>query len=347
MIRIRGRWMFLVIPSIIAFFFLVSNQAEANVDLLYFRAESGTDSITLQWETASELDNLGFNILRSDTGDFASAVILNPSLIPSLVGGQPIGAYYEWMDETVEASITYSYWLQDIDFNGGAEEHGPVEAAVTAGNTIPTIPPINTIQPTETSTETPEPSPSATRISPTQETPTSTSTPRTAQIPSQTSTPVPVTSTEIPFQPTLTESPNLPPTSVAQSASPVIPSREPTTSPQVLLNMETRSPEIPLQQAAEVVAESIAEQETGDSLQDRSPSIVGEQPVNELSAQSIGSDEIESIETDDSAIENDGVGTSSATLALIILVAALLIAVAGGVTVWLMLRTQAADQENE
>lgn len=345
--RIRGRSTLLVLLSIIAFFFLATYRAQANVDLLYFRAESGTDSVTLEWETASELDNLGFNILRSESDDISSAVVINPSLIPSLVGGQPIGAYYEWPDENVEENITYSYWLQDIDFNGGVEEHGPVEASLASGNSIPTIPPANTVRPTETLVNTPEPSPSATTVPTTQVEPTSTATTHSAELPTQTPAFAQSTPTVVIVQPTQSGGNNQQPTEVVETATSPNPSRQPTLTSPMDSNSEINNPESGDQQTTEGVADTISEQVTTENLQDPSPNVVGEQSPSEISAQSIGSDNPRSIETDNSAIVSERASANTSTLALIILVAALLLALGGGIAVWIMLKPRAAAHDNE
>ena len=128
---------------------------QANVELVFFRANAGPERIVLEWETASELDNLGFNILRAESSNIAGAQVINDQLIPSFVGGQPTGAIYEWVDENVEEEMEYFYWLQDIDFNGGIENHGPVNAMLAGANTIATIPPATTIQPTAAPTNSP------------------------------------------------------------------------------------------------------------------------------------------------------------------------------------------------
>lgn len=110
----------------------------ANVDLLYFRAQSSSDTITLVWETETELDNLGFHLWRSQTNNQADAVRINSALIPSQVGGQPIGALYEYPDTNVQDQIIYSYWLESVDVNNSSQLHGPVQASLGGGSAINT-----------------------------------------------------------------------------------------------------------------------------------------------------------------------------------------------------------------
>ena len=109
MSRITARLSLLLLVSAIVAAVFIQRPALANVDLIYFRAASSTDLITLEWETASELDNLGFNVLRAESSNVSEAQAINPSMIPSQVGGQPTGAYYEWLDEDVDSDTNYFY----------------------------------------------------------------------------------------------------------------------------------------------------------------------------------------------------------------------------------------------
>lgn len=82
--------------------------------------------VVLRWETASEIDNLGFNIYRAPKkkGPWTK---LNEQLIPSQVPpGSPVGATYEWTDSGAVAGGKYFYLLEDVDVHGTATQHGPV-----------------------------------------------------------------------------------------------------------------------------------------------------------------------------------------------------------------------------
>jgi hypothetical protein len=83
----------------------------------------------VQWETAIEIDNVGFNLYRaqSPSGDW---VRLNTTLIPSQAPGSVVGATYIWFDEGVDAGIVY-YKLEDVEVGGGSTFHGPI--SVQAG----------------------------------------------------------------------------------------------------------------------------------------------------------------------------------------------------------------------
>ena len=99
-----------------------------SVDLLWFEAAANDASVTLGWETATEIDNLGFNILRAATVDGPRTQI-NAQLIPTLVPpGSPFGAVYAYTDSDVTPGATYYYWLQDVDLSGRLGLNGPVDA---------------------------------------------------------------------------------------------------------------------------------------------------------------------------------------------------------------------------
>lgn len=97
------------------------------VSLASFTATPGEDSILLEWETVLEIDNLGFNVWRSNSPD-APTTLLNEELIPSQAPGSGQGFAYSWQDNDVEAGTTYYYWLEDIDSGGVTTLHGPVSA---------------------------------------------------------------------------------------------------------------------------------------------------------------------------------------------------------------------------
>jgi hypothetical protein len=97
------------------------------VTLVSFTAVAGRGAIILTWETATELDNLGFNLYRSEAldGDY---VRLNQSLISGQHPGSPEGAVYTWQDVDVSPGVAYYYKLEDLDLHGGRRFHGPVWA---------------------------------------------------------------------------------------------------------------------------------------------------------------------------------------------------------------------------
>ena len=99
------------------------------VELALFTASVQGSAIRLDWQTATELDTLGFNIYRAESLD-EPRTQLNNDLIPGQVPGSPVGGSYQFLDESVQPGITYYYWLEDLDVRGAATQHGPVSAQV-------------------------------------------------------------------------------------------------------------------------------------------------------------------------------------------------------------------------
>jgi len=107
---------------------MITDMVVTEVQLLYFNAEPGEGVITLQWATATERDNYGFNLYRATSED-GERTLLNAELIPSLVApGSPFGAEYEFVDSTAEAGVQYYYWLEDVDIYMLSTLHGPAAA---------------------------------------------------------------------------------------------------------------------------------------------------------------------------------------------------------------------------
>lgn len=97
------------------------------VELRFFDAEARDGEVVLSWDTATELDNLGFNVLRKPElgGPWE---ILNDALIPAQ--GDPLaGASYSLVDRDVTNGVEYRYRLEDIDLQGFNTLH-PLERAV-------------------------------------------------------------------------------------------------------------------------------------------------------------------------------------------------------------------------
>jgi len=100
------------------------------VVLLYLSAESAENGIQVSWETATEVNNFGFNIYRAEQGD-GERIKLNPELIMSALGpGGLEGAKYEFLDETAQVGVTYYYWLEDVPLESGVTPglYGPISA---------------------------------------------------------------------------------------------------------------------------------------------------------------------------------------------------------------------------
>lgn len=100
-------------------------QSPTLITLASFQAIPSHNSVTIQWETAGEIDNAGFNIYRA--GLDGAYKKINANIIPAQ-GSPTTGAQYYFTDDSAKNRNTYSYKLEDIDINGTATLHGPVSA---------------------------------------------------------------------------------------------------------------------------------------------------------------------------------------------------------------------------
>ncbi len=96
------------------------------IELTGFDAQGAWRRIILNWTTASEKDNAGFNIYRAETEN-GEYVKINAALIPAK-GSVAQGAAYKFVDWSVEKGKTYYYKLEDVDMSGIATLHGPASA---------------------------------------------------------------------------------------------------------------------------------------------------------------------------------------------------------------------------
>ena len=88
------------------------------VSLSKFRPErlKDTGEIVVRWITESELNNAGFNILRSETrdGEFTK---LNTKLIAGQ-GTTSERTVYEYADTSAKPNVVYYYQIQDVSLDG-------------------------------------------------------------------------------------------------------------------------------------------------------------------------------------------------------------------------------------
>jgi len=99
------------------------------VELVSFLATPvSSGSVSITWETASEIDAEGFHLWRVEK-DGKPYTRITETLIPA-EGGPLWGARYEYLDDDVSPGGTFLYKLEDIDIYGVSTFHGPVEAAV-------------------------------------------------------------------------------------------------------------------------------------------------------------------------------------------------------------------------
>ena len=86
------------------------------VSLSFFRAALESGEVVIRWTTESEMDNAGFNILRSHRKDGEYKQI-NTALIQG-AGTTGKRNTYKWVDRTAKAGVVYYYQIEDVSFAG-------------------------------------------------------------------------------------------------------------------------------------------------------------------------------------------------------------------------------------
>jgi hypothetical protein len=96
------------------------------ITLESFLAGWQTGGVLVQWATAAEIDNAGFNLHRAED-EGGPYIPITPALIPAR-GDPAAGAVYSYRDTAVVEGVTYFYKLEDIDLTGLSTFHGPITA---------------------------------------------------------------------------------------------------------------------------------------------------------------------------------------------------------------------------
>ena len=103
-------------------FDLICEEQEDAITLENFRANAVDKDVLLEWKTGTEIDNLGFFLVRGENENYT---LLNKDMIPAM-GSAYSGHSYRYLDNTVQSGHAYSYWLADLDIFGMLTIHGPV-----------------------------------------------------------------------------------------------------------------------------------------------------------------------------------------------------------------------------
>ena len=86
------------------------------VELSQFSARFDKARVVIRWTTASELNNAGFNILRSDSRDGEFAQVNEDMIQGNGTTGQR--STYQWVDITAKPHAAYYYRIEDVSFAG-------------------------------------------------------------------------------------------------------------------------------------------------------------------------------------------------------------------------------------
>ncbi len=115
-------------------FYINDGRVPLYVDLVSFEAIPSISGgpVSLIWETASEIDNVGFNVYRAvsdGNGGHLKGDKLNDLIIPA-EGSAFQGAVYSFTDNTpLRYGQSRSYFIEDVDLDGTSALHGPAEAS--------------------------------------------------------------------------------------------------------------------------------------------------------------------------------------------------------------------------
>lgn len=114
----------------------------ANVALLWVRATAQTDTINVEWQTASELGTSGFRLYRTDTAspsDWGAAIYQTVAKGDSITGAQYL--YVDGRDGNVgnvQPNVRYYYLLEEVTSSGGTIRYPDHVASAGIGVTAPT-----------------------------------------------------------------------------------------------------------------------------------------------------------------------------------------------------------------
>ncbi len=84
--------------------------------LIFFPHLIFPPTVTVQWDTETEINTAGFNLYRgeSENDDY---MLINDTLIDS-EGNSVSGASYEYVDKSVERGKTFYYLLEEVQIDG-------------------------------------------------------------------------------------------------------------------------------------------------------------------------------------------------------------------------------------
>jgi hypothetical protein len=103
------------------------------VTLSLFRANLQGESVLIEWQTESEVENLGYIIRRrgkeSEPWQQLASYLTDPRLIGQ--GNTSQRSHYHYIDVDVAPGNQYQYQLADVSFSGQMRYHDIVEIQVT------------------------------------------------------------------------------------------------------------------------------------------------------------------------------------------------------------------------
>lgn len=102
------------------------------VELTMFNASVHSGKIILRWNTASEIDNYGFEVERKEINNRSDGSMIQWTRIAFVEGSGNSNTQHEYsLTDRVTSTGRYAYRLKQIDRNGAFEYHPQIEVFVT------------------------------------------------------------------------------------------------------------------------------------------------------------------------------------------------------------------------
>lgn len=88
-------------------------------------AEDEKPSKTIKWATASEVDNFGYDVYRSEKEDGPFDRLTEDPIEGAGTTDEP--SYYKFVDDTIDPRKDYYYYVESISIHGERERFTPVQ----------------------------------------------------------------------------------------------------------------------------------------------------------------------------------------------------------------------------
>lgn len=125
------------------------DEPQVPVELSSFSATiTAENTVNLTWVTQTETGVMGYYLYRNNGDDLDNSL-----LVSSLIQGTNSSEShtYNFTDSEISESGTYFYWLQNVDYNGNMDFHGPVSVVFNSpeSNTpvLPTVTELKSVYP--------------------------------------------------------------------------------------------------------------------------------------------------------------------------------------------------------
>ncbi len=134
--RVAGRALRVALCGVVAVVFagalvggLLFGQ-ETPVSVAAFESRESEGGVLLQWTTATEANNIGFNLYAKTASGW---IRINDDMIPSAVGDSAVPVSYSFRMEGLQAS---HFAIEDVDFRGASKRRGPFAAGRRYGSAV-------------------------------------------------------------------------------------------------------------------------------------------------------------------------------------------------------------------